>query len=187
MESGLGIPAYVDPGTGRIDAVSERMTPEGIRALRSKGMNQSEIATHYGVTRQAVSNMVRRYGIEFVSARRAVQASFPWKVLDQHKDSSPCKRLRDHAEYYATGGKGMSSLKLRRLLGFYITLRDNNLVVEYNPSFPPSPGIINGGWRFVPREERDNKLIVRLNDVALPLTERDIEVWRFPEELPLHF
>jgi hypothetical protein len=95
-------------------------------------------------------------------------------------NTSPFKRLRDHGEWVATGGVGMSDDKLTRLRAFYRKLRDDNLVVEYDPTIPPIPGVSNkGGWAYRQRTPTDEDLLIRVNEYT-NLTEEGRGIWRLP-------
>lgn len=192
--------AHRGPGTASLlgyapsmeATVDEKMSPASIRAFWAKGMTNTEIARHYGITKQAVSDMVARYNLRKNDPRKMAVLAFPWRVREEHKGASPNKRLREHAVYYFAGERGLSNLQLKRLYGFYLHLRDNNLVVEYDPDYTGEPGSYErapgksgiGGWRWCPREERDDDLIIRFNQHAVPMDEETLKVWRFPTELP---
>src|SRR4029077_18926414 len=103
-----------------------------IEDLKNKGFNQSEIAEMYGVTRQAISWHKHTYGGR-LTPRELVNQHFPFEVPMEMGQTSPFKRLRDHGEYIATGGVGMSEGKLQRLRSFYRKLRDEKLVLEFDP------------------------------------------------------
>src|ERR1700757_2562041 len=135
-----------------------------VEALKNKGFNQSEIAEMYGVTRQYVSWIKHTYGGR-LTPREVVLQNFPFQVSTEMGNTSPFKRLRDHGEYVATGGVGMSEDKLTRLRAFYRKLHDEHLVVEYDPTLPPEPGVSNaGGWAFRKRRKSDGDLLVRVNE-----------------------
>lgn len=133
----------------------------------------------FGVSRQAISYHKRTYN-GTKTPRELVGEMFPWKVTAEHCQTAPYKRLRDHGEYMATGGKGMSDYKLSRLRAFYRKLRDEGLVVEYNPSFPPVSGVSNkGGWLYQTRTDKDADLLIRVNKHA-KVTDESRMIWRFP-------
>ena len=117
-----------------------------VQDLKNKGFNQSEIAEMYGVTRQYISWIKHAYGGR-LTPRESVNQHFPFEVPMEMGQTSPFKRLRDHGEYVITGGVGMSEDKLQRLRSFYRKLRDEKLVLEFDPGLPPIPGVSNkGGW-----------------------------------------
>lgn len=154
-----------------------------IEELRKKGYNQSEIAEMHGVTRQAVSWQKQVYG-GFLTPRQRVKEAWPWQTTVLHGKASCYQRLRDHGEYMATGGKDMSYNKLSRLRGWYKKLRDENVVLEFDPDLPPEPGLSPyGGFRYVKRRKSDGDLLIRVNKHT-SLSEEGKLIWRFPPRDP---
>jgi predicted transcriptional regulator len=154
-----------------------------IEDLKNKGFSQSEIAEMFSVTRQAVSWHKHTYGGR-ETLREVVLKHFPWKVSAEQSQSSPYRRLRDHGEYVATEGVGMSQDKLTRLRSFYQTLRNEGVVVEHDPRLPPEYGVSNkGGWAFRERTPTDGDLLIRVNEFTI-LTDEGREIWRFPPQDP---
>lgn len=154
-----------------------------IEDLRRKGYNQSEIAEMHGVTRQAVSWQKVTYG-GTLTPRQRVNEAWPWETKDKHNDCSPYQRLRDHGEYMATGGAGMNENKLKRLRSWYRKLREENIVLEFDPEFPPEPGVAPyGGFRYVKRRKSDADLLIRVNKHT-NMTEEGRRIWRFPPRDP---
>lgn len=150
-----------------------------IEELKAKGFTQSDIARLYGVTRQAVSWHKHTYN-GTLTPREVVLQNFPWKVSALQSRCSAFRRLRDHGEYIATGGKGMSKDKLDRLRGFYKVLRDEKKVLEYDPSIPPIDGFASeGGFALRPRTKRDGDLLIRVNEHT-EMTREGRMIWRFP-------
>jgi transcriptional regulator with XRE-family HTH domain len=156
-----------------------RLSLPEVEALKNQGFNQSEIADMYGVTKQYVSWIKHRYGGRLTPREEALM-HFPFDVPELQTQSTYYKRLRDHGEFVATGGVGMSFDKLRRLRGFYKRLREGNLVVEFDPSFPPEPGVSKvGGFKLKPRTAEDKDFLIRVNEHT-ELTEEGQMIWRFP-------
>lgn len=167
------------------------ITVRMIDDLKRQGLNQTQIADALGVTRQQISYIKRgsartpRNEPFLQTPREVAMQSFPWKnVTHKHDQSAPGKRLRDHAEYMATGGRGMTAERLRRLANFYRRLREEDLVVEYHPEIPPGEGNRFGGYAYRSREPRDGELIIRVNDMA-EMSDTAYVIWRFPPELPV--
>lgn len=155
-----------------------------VESLKNKGFNQSQIAEMFGVTRQYISWIKHTYGGR-LTPRELVLQHFPWAVPTAQTQSSPYLLMRNHGEYVATGGVGMSEDKLKRLRSFYRKLRDEDLVVEFDPNIPPEPGVSNkGGFAYRKRNsEVDGELIIRRNDHTF-LTEEGKLIWRFPPVEP---
>lgn len=156
-----------------------KLTLAVVESFKNKGYSQSEIAEMYGVTRQYVSWIKHTYGGR-LTPREQVNQHFPFQVPTEMGNTSPFKRLRDHGEYVATGGVGMSEDKLKRLRSFYNKLRDENLVLEFDPDIPPIPGVSNkGGWAYRKRRKSDGDLLVRKNEHTT-ITEEGKRIWRLP-------
>ncbi len=154
-----------------------------IEYLKGKGYSQSAIARMYGVSRQAISWWIHTYGGK-MTPRQIVLKAWPWKVPAEMSQAAPYRNMRNHGEYIATGGKGMSADKLNRLRSFYRMLREEDLVVEFDPAIPPTPGVSNkGGWAFRQRLPEDGDLLIRVNEHT-NLTEDGRRIWRFPEVEP---
>lgn len=137
----------------------------------------------YGISKQAAYKTGHASSGFEPTPREEVKKHFPWRVPAEMRDSSPDKRIRDHAEFMATGGDGMSDFKLGRLVNFYLKLRNENLVLEFDPSIPPNEHTGAGGYAYRPRQDSDGDLIIRVNEFT-NLTPRGRRLWRFPPELP---
>ena len=145
------------------DEEPRKLSLSDIEDLKGKGLNQSEIAEVYSVTKQYVSWIKHTYGGK-MTPRETVKKEFPFQVPSEMAQASPHRRLRDHGEFMATGGKGMDEDKKARLRTFYKKLREENLVVEFDPTIPPIPGVsTKGGWAFRRRVSGDGELLIRVN------------------------
>lgn len=152
-----------------------------VEDLKNKGYSQSDIAEMFGVTRQYVSWIKHTYG-GTMTPREVINQEFPWKVSAAQSDTSPYKRMRDHGEWYATNGEGMSADKLQRLDSFWKRLRDK--VLEFDPKIPPIPGVSNkGGFAYRERLPGDEDLLIRVNEHTR-LTEKGRMIWRLPPQDP---
>lgn len=135
------------------------ITVNEIDALKARGLTQSDIAREYGVSRAYISWIKHTYGGKTTPREEALKA-WPWEVKQEHTGASPYQRLRDHAEYVVTGGKGMSQNKIDRLQTWYEDVE--NVVVEYDPENKPTPGIKTGGFRYLEREPSDGDMLIRI-------------------------
>jgi transcriptional regulator with XRE-family HTH domain len=115
--------AQPDEGEGRTADGKERLTLAIVEALKNKGLSQSDIARQYGVTRQYVSWIKHTYGGR-LTPREAILKEFPFQVPQAQGQTSPYRRLRDHAEFVATDGVGIAEDQLKRLRSFYRKLRE---------------------------------------------------------------
>lgn len=154
-----------------------------IEDLRRRGYNQTEIADMHGVSRQAVSWHKVTYGGQ-LTPRQMVNKAWPWKTTNLHGKSKVYQRLRDHGEYTATRGLGMSEDKIKRLESWWRKLRDENIVVEFDPNLPPEKGLSPyGGFAYRERIPEDGDLIIRMNEFT-NLSEDGAKIWRWlPDEL----
>lgn len=161
----------------------EELTPAVIDRLKALGWSQSDIAREYGYTRQYIS-WIKYYHGGKLTPREEVLQHWPFVVPAALSQAAPYKRLRDHGEFRITGGVGMSEDKLSRLRGFYTKLREEGLVVEFDPDLPPEPGVSSvGGWAFRKREPSDADRLIRVNDYT-ELTDQGQLIWRFPPRDP---
>jgi len=164
-----------------VDALKRELSTSVIEQLKSKGFSQSEIAAIYGVTRQAVSWNLKTYG-SALSTRQIVNQAWPWKTGLGHDTTVPYKRLRDHGEFVRTEGKGMSDDKVKRLRSWWRRLRDENIVVEFDPTLPPIKGVSpHSGFAHRPRTVEDGDLLIWVNTYAT-LTKDGEMIWRWPPE-----
>lgn len=160
-----------------------RLTIGIIEALKNQGLNQSEIAKLFNVSKQAVSYHKRTYNGSR-TPREEVLDCFPWTLNEEQSQAAPVRRLRDHGEYIATGGRGMTEYKLERLRSWYQKLRDEDVVLEFDPDIPPTPGVAKtGGFAYRPRKRSDADLLIRVNDYTT-LTLEGRMIWRFPPKEP---
>lgn len=152
-----------------------------IEALRKQGHSQSEIAEMHGVSRQAVSWQKKTYG-GYLTYRQVVNKSWPWKTTNLHSKSKIYQRLRDHGEYMLTQGSGMSEDKLDRLQSWWRKLRNDDLVVEFDPALPPLRGVgPHGGFALRQRVPEDLDLLIRVNEHTT-LTEGGRRIWCWPTD-----
>lgn len=151
-----------------------------IEQMKQEGFTQKEIADKLGVTRQAVSWHVRHHGGKLNARAELLETHFPWKVPGEMCDTSLLRRLRDHGEFVATGGVGMSAAKLRRLTGFYRKLRTQ--VVEFDPTLPPTPSVApKGGFALRKRTAKDGDLMIRVNKHT-KLSDEGRRIWALPPQ-----
>jgi transcriptional regulator with XRE-family HTH domain len=171
--------AQSDEGEGRTADGKERLTLAIVEALKNSGLSQSDVARQYGVTRQYVSWIKHTYGGR-LTPREAILKEFPFQVPEAQGQTSPYRRLRDHGEYVATGGVGMTEDQLKRLRSFYRKLREENVVLEFDPNIPPISGVSNkGGWAYRERLPEDGDLLIRVNEFT-NITDKGRDIWRFP-------
>jgi len=160
-----------------------KLTRELIDELRKSGLTQRQIAEMFGVSPQYVSKLKRQDDDYWKTKREISRETYPWEHPDEFNHSVFALRLRDHAEYMASGGEGMADWKLERLQSFYETLIEQDVVVEFDPAIPPDTDTV-GGFAYRPRRPSDRDLIIRVNRHTNLPEENEI-YWRMPPRLPL--
>lgn len=146
-----------------------KLTKAIIGHLLDQGMNFTEIAEEWDMTRQGVSWIWNYYGGE--TLRKRVANALPFDVPDKFNRAYQLQRLREHAEYMIEGTVARYSEERReRLWSFYKMLKDKDLVVEYDPET---------GFSYKPREPRDEGLMIRVNEYT-NITEYGEEIWKLP-------
>lgn len=149
-----------------------------------QGMGPTEVGRAMGETPQAISYAVNHRAPHLKTPSQVIHESLPWKnVRSEHKKASTWARIMNHAEYMVMAGEGMSHRKLEMLSNWYRSLEQTNTVVMYDPSIPPAPNAKHGGWGYVPREEHDGKLLLRVNEYV-EMTDEAYDIWRLPERRP---
>jgi serine protease inhibitor len=175
-------PAQVEDMGGESSTNNTALSTGVIESLKSKGYNQSQIAKMFNVSRQAVSWHLKTYGGR-MTPRQIVNESWPWDTTNAHGKAVPYQRLRDHGEFMATGGRGMSEGKLKRLRTWWRKLRVENLVVEFDPNTPSIPGVSPcGGFAYRERVSDDDDLLIRVNEYTR-LTDEGAMIWCWPPDL----
>lgn len=175
-------PDQVEDTKGRLPVRTTRLSTGEIETLKAQGYNQTQIAKMFGVSRQAVSWHLKTYGGR-LTPRQVANESWPWDTTSAHGKAKPYQRLRDHGEFMATGGRGMSEDKLKRLRSWWHKLREENLVVEFDPNLPPVPGVSpRGGFAYRQRVSDDDELLIRVNEYTR-LTEEGKMIWCWPSDL----
>jgi hypothetical protein len=109
-----------------MDSPLPPLTVDTVDALKAAGMTQSDVARLYGVTRAAVSAVVRRNGGRQTPRQLAAAVAWPWKVPARMHGQQVYRMLRDHLEYVAgamllagnlpTSNKGYPKLLTSNLL-----------------------------------------------------------------------
>ncbi|AGS82756.1 repressor protein [Mycobacterium phage AnnaL29] len=144
------------------------LTLSTIEDLVGKGYNYRQIGDMHGVTRQAVEWQVKTYGGR-LNTRQQAKALWPFETTKLHSRSKAFQSLRDHGEYMRQlSFRGFSEEKKKRLISFWRRMWDQNVVLEFDPTIEPYPGMVGGGFRFVPRELRDDDLLIRVNEHVRP-------------------
>lgn len=76
----------------------------------------------------------------------------------------------------------MNDEKMRLLKAWWRKLRDKDVVLEFDPSIEPYPGMAGGGFRYVPRTLADDDLVIRVNEHT-DLPEEAKLFWCWPSDI----
>lgn len=170
--------------------MSAELTPQLVNELLRRGKTRAQIAEEFGVTRQAITyhlNKLREQGLElYKTPRELAVEKMPasWDgISPEFRKAQPYNVLRYHLEYIATGGRGMDAYQVERLRHWYDRLESRNLILEFDPTVPPSINVATGGWRYVQRKPKDNDLVLRINRYTR-IPDADLDYFRFPPVRP---
>jgi hypothetical protein len=146
--------------------------------LKKKGWTNAEIAREKGVTRQAVTKLLRGHGIYARERSKVTREHFPWVITDEHSRTSAVRRLRDHAAVFLSGRDAINPTDLKRLSSWYVLME--NHVLMFDPHLPPVPGEFPyGGFALKDRTPDDGNLLIRVNEYT-KLTDEGKIIWARP-------
>lgn len=144
------------------------------------GWTYERIGALLDITKQGVKWRVNKY---YTTVRQTVNRYM--EAFDglggDHSAAYMCRLVRWHLSVRVEPDY-LNQGQLDRLWTLYRRLRDEDLVVEYDPSIPYHEGDKYGGWRYTEREESDGDLLVRENDDTT-IKPEDRWIWTFPENL----
>lgn len=146
----------------RSKIVSEDEVLRWIREGKTYAWMVEEYERRYNVqiTQSAFANLRYRRGLD----RRIARSDdlMPWHVKPEHRWEYAPVMLRVEAR--RREGRTLREQDAKRLASWKATLRDNNLVVHYDPD-------TEEGWFYVPRREGvDMDLVRRPDSEAKPST-----------------
>lgn len=160
--------------------MSTGLTPDLVRDMIDAGQKQADIARQFGVSRQYVSKLAKKAGHE--SPFKVLHDNLPWDVPGEYTDNTLWKNLRRHGILMTTGHLGEPDRV--HLRGLYRKLGLFNQVVDFDPSYPPLPGLSSTpGFAYVPRTERDEDFMVKIRP-GTNITRIGDRIWRMPPEIP---
>lgn len=156
------------------------LTPSLVIYLMKSGQRQTDIAQSYGVTRQYVNKLAKQGG--HISPITTVRENMPWEVDPELARNSTIVsfRLVGHA---AVAPDNLSEESLERANSLIRRLKTYNVVVDYDPTYPPIIGLTSTrGAKYFPRTEADEDFIMKIRPGVLvtPLGNR---IWRLPKQL----
>lgn len=155
------------------------LTPEYIRALVEEGVSQADIAREHGVTGQYVNKLLKKAG--YVSSMTVINENMPWEVPGEFQSNTLYQYLRIIAHFNLGGWdevKGdCTQGKLKTIVH---RLHVFNQVIDFDPSYPAIPGVVNTpGFAYVPRSEEDADLVIKVRP-GVTLTNIGQNLWKLP-------
>lgn len=153
------------------------LSPDLVMYLMENGYRQADIAREYGVTRQYIHKLAKQAG--YISPIGTVRDNMPWEVdpAFQKNATYMAFRLVGHnrvaPDSLEEGSKARAEGLINRLATF-------NVVLDYDPSYPPIPGLTNTpGFAYLPREEQDEDFMMKVKP-GVKITPLGNKIWRMP-------
>lgn len=147
-------------------------------ALMEEGMSQAAIGRMYGVSRQYVNKLARDGG--YVSRLNLLREAMPWDVDTEFSRNSSLIAFR-LAGHIAIDPKSISDEGKERAGSFLNRLRTFNVVLDYNPEYPPIMGLTSTpGFAYIPRTEEDEDFMMKIRR-GVKVTPLGNRIWRLPE------
>lgn len=143
--------------------------------LREQGWSYEDIAQEYGVTKGAVYLRLRQ--AKATHERPDYSYLIPWTVRVEHAHARPAQMLR--ALGRRKSGQENPPAKERMLNRWLKEIEEAQVVVDYDPEYPPNPANPkNGGWHYRRRRPEDGDSLVRTPEVAVLLAEKEAKAGR---------
>lgn len=158
-----------------------KLTPEYVVGMMNDGHTQAGIARLHNVTPQYINKLAREGGYKPLAPQ--ITANLPWKVHQAYANNSIYLGLRLLAHHNMRPGtlRGTSNTKL---IAFLRKLEQFDQVVDYDPDYPPVPGLSNTpGFAYVPRKPRDGDYAVRIRE-GMKITPLGRKMWKMPKTWP---
>ncbi|MDK4286583.1 helix-turn-helix transcriptional regulator [Corynebacterium pseudodiphtheriticum] len=155
--------------------------PATVRYCLAQGMTQTELAREYGVTRQYIHKLAKQAGHQ--PLRTIVTENFPWPVKPEFSQNNLYQALRV-VGLWNMDPNAVKPNTLQKLRGVLRKLQNFNTVLDYDPGYPPVPGLTNTpGFAYVPRTKSDENSIVKIKPET-KITPIGRKLWRMPEGVP---
>lgn len=137
-----------------------RLLPDNdvLLKLRRQGWSYEDIAQEYGVTKGAV--YLRLRAAKATTDRPDYSHLLPWTVRTEHAHARPAGMLRMMGRREA--GLPIPPAKERMLDRWLAEVKAADVVVDYDPDYPPNPANPkNGGFHYRRRKPEDGDSLVR--------------------------
>lgn len=156
------------------------LTPDLVMFLMNNGHRQVDIAREYHVSRQYIHKLAKDAG--YASPIAIVRENLPWDVDPEFSRNATFVALRLIGHEVVAPGKMIDESRARAN-GLLKRLKQFNVVVDYDPSYPPVIGLTNTpGFAYLPREAQDEDFIVKIRP-GVRITPLGNKIWRMPKEM----
>lgn len=120
-------------------------------------MTYKQIGELYGVSEQAVYRKMN--AMNATTPRPDYSEIIPYRIATRHQKAMPMRHLRAFARQRT--GLEVNPDELRRMNVWIEMLTENDLVVCYDPEYPPNEASAAGGWHYEKRKPSDGDHLVR--------------------------
>ena len=159
--------------------MTEPLSPELVLYLMDNGFRQVDIAREYKVSRQYIHKLATDGG--YSSPITTVKDNMPWDVDPEFARNSTLIAMRLVGHERVAPGK-MTEESRERANSLIKRLRQFNVVVDYDPSYPPIIGLTSTpGFAYLPRTDRDEDFIMKIRP-GVRITPLGNKIWRLPPE-----
>lgn len=155
------------------------LTPELVIYLMNNGFRQVDIAKEYQVSRQYIHTLAKQAG--YKSPITTVQENLPWEVNPDFARNATFMAFRLIGHEAVAPGK-LTDESRERANGLIRRLRQFDVVVDYDPGYPPIVGLTNTpGFAYVPRTEQDEDFVMKIKP-GVKVTPLGDRIWRMPPD-----
>lgn len=148
--------------------------------LMAQGHRQTDIAKEYGVSRQYVHKLAKNGG--YVPPITTITENLPWEVDSSCFRNTIYISLRAYGHINLGGPESLEKDTVRRAETLVRRLKVFNQVIDYDPEYPPIPGLSNvNGFAYVPRTEADEDYVIKIRP-GVKITPLGEKLWRMPQE-----
>lgn len=155
------------------------LSPALVNFLMDQGHRQVDIAREYGVSRQYIHHLAKQGG--YNPPTTIVQENLPWDVDPAFVRNSTFIAFRLIGHNMVAPGK-LTEESRERANGLLNRLRKFDVVVDYDPSYPPVIGLTSlPGFAYLPRTAEDENFVMKIKP-GTRVTPLGDKIWRMPDE-----
>lgn len=155
------------------------LSPDLVMYLLDNGYRQVDIAREYGVSRQYIHMLAKDAG--YTSPIGTVRDNMPWDVDPEFSKNATLVAFRLVGHERVAPGRMIDESR-ERANGLLKRLRQFNVVVDYDPRYPPIIGLTNTpGFAYVQRTDEDEDFIMKIKP-GVRITPLGNKIWRMPPE-----